>query len=61
MHINSTVLSGQGVLNDLNFLFTQRNHVVFLTDKNIINLPIVSKLIKTLEDTVSNNIVMSYL
>lgn len=52
MHINSTVLSGQGVLNDLNFLLTQRSHVVFLTDKNIINLPIVSKLIKTIEDTV---------
>ena len=52
MHINSTVLSGQGVLNDLNFLLTKRSHVVFLTDKNIINLPIVSKLIKTIEDTV---------
>jgi len=48
MHINSTVLSGQGVLNDLNFLFKQHRHVIFMTDKNIINLPVVTKLIKTL-------------
>ena len=52
MHINSTVLSGQGVLNDLNFLFKQHRHIIFMTDKNIINLPVVTKLIKTIVDTV---------
>lgn len=51
MHINSTILSGQGILKDLHFLLKGRKHTLFITDKNIINLPEVSTLIKKVQDT----------
>lgn len=50
MHINSTVLSGKGVLNEINFLIKNKEHILILTDKNIINLPDVTKLIKKIHD-----------
>ncbi|WP_392559568.1 iron-containing alcohol dehydrogenase [Orbus mooreae] len=50
MHINSTILSGKGMLNEINSLVKNRHHVLFLTDKNIINLADVSKLIKNIQD-----------
>ena len=52
MHINSTILSGQGILKDLHFLLKGRKHTLFITDKNIINLPEVSTLINKVKDTV---------
>lgn len=52
MHINSTILSGQGVLNDLHWLFKAHHHVVFITDKNVINLPQVSSLLATIKTIV---------
>lgn len=52
MHINSTILSGKGILNEINFLIEGKQHVLFLTDKNIINLPDVAKLIKKTQDRV---------
>ncbi|MWN06460.1 iron-containing alcohol dehydrogenase [Gilliamella sp. Pas-s95] len=53
MHINSTILSGQGILNDLHYLLEEREHVLFITDQNIVNLPLVSDFIKKVQDTVA--------
>lgn len=52
MHINSTILSGKGILNEINFLFSDKSHVLILTDKNIINLPEVKFLIKKVQTSV---------
>ncbi|QIQ21179.1 iron-containing alcohol dehydrogenase [Zophobihabitans entericus] len=51
MHINSTVLSGQGVLQNIDYLINDRNHILFVTDKNIINLAPVQQLIKEIKAT----------
>lgn len=53
MHINSTILSGQGVLKDLHFLFKDRKHVLFITDQNIINLSVTKELIKKVQENVA--------
>lgn len=47
MHINSTMLSGKGVLNDIDDILKNHQHILFVTDKNIVNfLPQVQDLIK---------------
>ncbi|MCX8711546.1 iron-containing alcohol dehydrogenase [Gilliamella sp. B3464] len=53
MHINSTILSGQGVLKDLYFLLKDRKHVLFITDQNIINLSVTKELIKKVQENVA--------
>ena len=50
MHINSTILSGKGILKDLHFLLKDREHVLFITDKNIINLSVTRELIKKVQE-----------
>lgn len=52
MHINSTILSGKGILDNIQLLIKNKQHVLFLTDKNILNLPDVAVLIKKVADIV---------
>lgn len=49
MQINSTVISGKGGLDNLGFLVNAKQHILFVTDKNIINLAEIAKLIEKVQ------------
>ncbi|WP_380181964.1 iron-containing alcohol dehydrogenase [Kalamiella sp. sgz302252] len=46
MHINSTVIAGYQTLNDIGYLLQQHQQVLIVTDKNIVTLPAVQRLIE---------------
>ncbi len=50
MNINSTVISG--TLNDIGYLLHNRQHVLLVTDKNIVGIPAVQTLIKQIGEKV---------
>ncbi|XKM14410.1 iron-containing alcohol dehydrogenase [Orbaceae bacterium ac157xtp] len=52
MHINSTIFSGKGIINHIDSILKNKQHVLFLTDANIIKLPEVKNLIKKVQDSV---------
>ncbi|MER0047911.1 iron-containing alcohol dehydrogenase [Pectobacterium odoriferum] len=52
MNINSTILSGYRVLQDISHLLAGKQHVLFVTDKNIVGLPDVQALIAQVKQAV---------
>ena len=46
MHINSTVLSGVGVLDDIAYLLQGRRRVLFVSDRNIVRIGGVQRLLE---------------
>ncbi|MFP9529583.1 iron-containing alcohol dehydrogenase [Pectobacterium brasiliense] len=52
MNINSTILSGYRVLQDISHLLAGKQHVLFVTDKNIVGLPDVQALIAQVKHAV---------
>lgn len=46
MNINSTVISGYQSLNDIGYLLQNHRQVLMVTDKNIVGIPAVQKLIE---------------
>lgn len=49
MHINSTVLSGYGALDDISYLLGERRRVLFVSDQNIIGIDGVQKLLRQIQ------------
>lgn len=45
MNINSTIISGSQAINDIRDLLTSRQHVLFVTDRNIVQQPGVQALL----------------
>lgn len=45
MNINSTIISGSQAINDIRYLLTSRQHVLFVTDRNIVQQPGVQALL----------------
>ena len=50
MHIHSTVLSGHKVLDDIAYLVKGQGKVLFVSDRNIIGIPGVQKLLAHVQD-----------
>lgn len=53
MNINSTIISGYRVLQDIRHLMAGKRHVLFVTDGNIVDLPDVQTLIAQVKQTVA--------
>ncbi|MEE3651735.1 MULTISPECIES: iron-containing alcohol dehydrogenase [unclassified Brenneria] len=58
MNINSTIISGYRVLQDIRHLMAGKQHVLFVTDKNIVGLSDVQALIEQVRQTVSQVVVV---
>lgn len=53
MNINSSLLSGYHILDDIGYLLTGKRNVLLVTDKNIVNIPAVAALIGQVESHVA--------
>ena len=52
MNINSTIISGSQAINDIRYLLTSRQHVLFVTDRNIVQQPGVQALLNQVKANV---------
>lgn len=59
MNINSTVISGYQTLNDIGYLLQNHRQVLMVTDKNIVGIPAVQKLIEQIGSKAALSIVDS--